>query len=162
MNFLLKKIIQFNKKKFFLSPLTTTTNIHNGFKHNNLFSQISLSSSIIKIQTQKHNLKINQIITIKQKKKRKERKDISHLTHLGCVGEEDKRRRSGRHGLAQWMPILRQLVSFDQRWSKQDLSLVLSLCLFLHFLSQRELENVLKSSRKRKRESWRKKERERF
>ena len=74
MNFLLKKIIQFNKKKFFLSPLTTTTNIHNGFKHNNLFSQISLNSSIIKIQTQKHNLKINQIITIKQKKKRKEKK----------------------------------------------------------------------------------------
>ena len=39
-------------------------------------------------------------------------------------------------------------MSFDQRWSKQDIS-----CLFfLYFLLHRELENVLESSRKRKKE----------
>ena len=35
------------------------------------FSQTSLNSSIIRIQTQKHNFKINQIITIKAKKKKR-------------------------------------------------------------------------------------------
>ena len=39
------------------------------------FSQTSLNSSIIRIQTQKHNFKINQIITKKAKKKRKKEKD---------------------------------------------------------------------------------------
>ena len=39
-------------------------------------------------------------------------------------------------------------MSFDQRWSKQDIS-----CLFfLYFLLHRQLENVLESSRKRKKE----------
>ena len=37
----------------------------------------------IRIQTQKHNFKINQIITQKKKKKTEDR---SHLTHLDCVG----------------------------------------------------------------------------
>ena len=54
-------------------------------------------NQIIRIQTQKHNFKINQIITIKKKKKKKEKKrqkmeDRSHLTHLDCVGGEDEPR----------------------------------------------------------------------
>ena len=54
-------------------------------------------NQIIKIQTQKHNSKINQIITIKAKKKKKRRRriqkteDRSHLTHLDCIGDEDER-----------------------------------------------------------------------
>ena len=58
-------------------------------------------NQIIRIQTQKHNFKINQIITIKTKKKKKKKKkrkekkrqkieDRSHLTHLDCVGDEDE------------------------------------------------------------------------
>ena len=58
-------------------------------------------NQIIKIQTQKHNSKINQIITKKTKKKKKKEKkrkekkrqtieDRSHLTHLDCVGDEDE------------------------------------------------------------------------
>ena len=39
------------------------------------FSQTSLNSSIIRIQTQKHNFKINQIINKKKQKKRKKKKD---------------------------------------------------------------------------------------
>ena len=64
--------------------------------------------------------------------------------------------------------ILRQPVSFDQRWSKQDLSLVLSLSISFFVSYHEELENVLESSRKRKkeksrkRESWIKKKRDRF
>ena len=51
-------------------------------------------NQIIRVQTQKHNFKINQIITIKAKKKKKKRKKIktedrSHLTHLDWVGDED-------------------------------------------------------------------------
>ena len=45
-------------------------------------------NQIIKIQTQKHNFKINQIITIKAKKK--ETEDRSHLTHLDWVRDEDE------------------------------------------------------------------------
>ena len=74
--FLLKKIIQLNKKQFFLSPLIVAINIHNGYKHNNSFSQTSLNSSIIKIQNQKHNLKINQFMTIKAKKKKKKKTQV--------------------------------------------------------------------------------------
>ena len=37
-------------------------------------------------------------------------------------------------------------MSFNQRWGKQDISCLFFLC----FLSHRELENVLESSRKRK------------
>ena len=53
---------------------------------------------IIRIQTQKHNFKINQIITIKAKKKKKGQKteDKSHLTHLDCVGDKDERRLQAR------------------------------------------------------------------
>ena len=56
------------------------------------FSQTSLNSSIIRIQTQKHNFKINQIIKKKSKKKGRKKKteDRSHLTHLDCVGDEDE------------------------------------------------------------------------
>ena len=51
-------------------------------------------NQIIRIQTQKHNFKINQIITIKKKKKKKKEKkrqkmeDRSHLTHLDCVWDD--------------------------------------------------------------------------
>ena len=56
------------------------------------FSQTSLNSSIIRIQTQKHNFKINQIIKKKANKKEEKKKteDRSHLTHLDCVGDEDE------------------------------------------------------------------------
>ena len=51
-------------------------------------------NQIIKIQTQKYNFKINQIITIKAKKEKKKKKkkteDRSHLTHLDWVGDEDE------------------------------------------------------------------------
>ena len=46
------------------------------------------------------------------------------------------------------MPILRLPMSFDQQWSKQDISHLFFLC----FLSHKELENVLESSRERERE----------
>ena len=81
----------------FLSPLiatNTTIFISNIFKLK--------YNQIIRIQTQKHNFKINQIITIKGKKKKKEKKkkkkteDRSHLTHLDCVGDEDERRLQAR------------------------------------------------------------------
>ena len=78
--FYLNKSYNSIKNNSFSLHLTKATNIHNGYKHNNPFSQTSLNSSIIKIQTQKHNLKINQIITIKAKKK-----DKSHLTHLATL-----------------------------------------------------------------------------
>ena len=45
-------------------------------------------NQIIRIQTQKHNFKINQIVTEKGKKKKTE--DRSHLTHLDYVGDEDE------------------------------------------------------------------------
>ena len=68
---------------------TNTTNT------TNFLSNISKlkHNQIIIIQTQKHNFKINQIITIKGKKRKKEKKteDRSHLTHLDCVGDEDER-----------------------------------------------------------------------
>ena len=51
-------------------------------------------NQIIRIQTQKHNLKINQIITIKAKNKIKKMEDRSHLTHLDCVRDEDEHRYS--------------------------------------------------------------------
>ena len=49
-------------------------------------------NQIIRIQTQKHNFKINQIIKMKAKKKERRQKteDRSHLTHLDCVGDEDE------------------------------------------------------------------------
>ena len=47
-------------------------------------------------------------------------------------------------------------MSFDQRWCKQDISCLFFLC----FLSHRELENILESSKKRKsRERERERER---
>ena len=64
------------KKKNFLSPLiatNTTIFLSNIFKlkHN----------KIIRIQTQKHNFKINQIITIKPKKKKKKKWKIEDRSH---------------------------------------------------------------------------------
>ena len=63
--------------------------------------------------------------------------DRSYLTHLDCVRDKDERRHSD-----------------------PSLLFLLSIPLFFLFLSQRELVNVLESSKKkeRKRESWRKKE----
>ena len=43
---------------------------------------------------------------------------------------------------------MRLPVSFNQRWSKQDISCLFFFC----FLSHKELENVLESSRERERE----------
>ena len=128
------------KKKFVLSPLTMATNIHNSYKHNNPFSQTSLNSSIIKIQTQKHNLKINQIMTIKAK--RKKRHKPSNPSGL---------RWGGRRAAVEWKAqlgtvnadssptcVLRSTVE-----QARSLACSFSLYLFLCFLSQRELENVL-------------------
>ena len=60
-------------------------------------------NQIIRIQTQKHNFKINQIITIKAKKKKKEKKkkteDRSHLTHLDWVGDEDEQQHEDESSL---------------------------------------------------------------
>ena len=88
----------FYTNALFLSHLTATNTTiflsnNSKLKHN----------QIIRIQTQKHNFKINQIITHthtqkqkqknknKKKTKKKERKktkDRSHLTHLDCVGDD--------------------------------------------------------------------------
>ena len=81
----------FYTNTLFLSPLKATNTIIflsniSKLKHN----------QIIRIQTQKHKFKINQIITIKAKKKKKKKRqkteDRSHLTHLHCVRDEDERR----------------------------------------------------------------------
>ena len=55
-------------------------------------------NQIIRIQTQKHNFKINQIITIKAKKKKKI-EDRSHLTHLDWVGDEDEQQHEDESSL---------------------------------------------------------------
>ena len=145
------------EKKFFLSPLTMATNIHNSYKHNNPFSQTSLNSSIIKIQTQKHNLKINQIMTIKAK--RKKRHKPSNPSGL---------RWGGRRAAVEWKAqlgtvnadssptcVLRSTVE-----QARSLACSFSLYHFLHFLSQRQLEND-RVEKKKKKDSWRKRERER-
>ena len=59
-------------------------------------------NQIIRVQTQKHNFKINQIITIKAKKKKKKKKkteDRSHLTHLDWVGDEDEQQHEDESSL---------------------------------------------------------------
>ena len=75
--FLLKKFIHLNniiKKKFFLSSLTAiNTTATNTIIFLSNISKLK-HSQIIKIQTQKHNFKINQIITIKVKKRKRKRK----------------------------------------------------------------------------------------
>ena len=80
----------------FLSPLiatnTTATNTTIFLSDVSKLKQ----NQIIRIQTQKQNFKINQIITIKAKKKKKKTEDRSHLTHLDCVGDEDERRLQAR------------------------------------------------------------------
>ena len=48
----------------------------------------SIISSIIKIQTQKHNLKINQIMTIKAKRKKKKRHKPSVPSGLAVLGRK--------------------------------------------------------------------------
>ena len=75
----------FYTNALFLSHLTATNTTiflsnNSKLKHN----------QIIRIQTQKHNFKINQIITKKRKKKRRRQKteDRSHLTHLDFVGDD--------------------------------------------------------------------------
>ena len=84
----------------FLSPLiTTNTTATNTTIFLSNISKLK-HNQIIRIQTQKHNFKINQIITIKAKKKKKKKEkkrrrqkieERSHLTHLDCVGDEDER-----------------------------------------------------------------------
>ena len=60
-------------------------------------------NQIIRVQTQKQNFKINQIITIKAKKEKKEKKkkteDRSHLTHLDWVGDEDEQQHEDESSL---------------------------------------------------------------
>ena len=57
-------------------------------------------NQIIRIQTQKYNFKINQIITIKAKKKKKKKtKDRSQLTHLDWVGDEDEQQHEDESSL---------------------------------------------------------------
>ena len=85
----------------FLSPFTTTnTTATNTTIFLSNISKLQ-HNQIIRIQTQKHNFKINQIITIKAKQKRRRRRrrrrrrqkkteERSHLTHLDCVGDEDE------------------------------------------------------------------------
>ena len=74
----------FYTNTLFLSPLTATNTTI--FLSN--ISKLKYNQIII-IQTQKHNFKINQIIT--KKKKRQKTEDRSHLTHLDCVGDECSR-----------------------------------------------------------------------
>ena len=54
-------------------------------------------NQIIRIQTQKHNFKINQIITIKAKKKKTE--DRRALTHLDWVGDENEQQHEDESSL---------------------------------------------------------------
>ena len=57
-------------------------------------------NQIIRIQTQKHNFKINQIITIKAKKKKKRKtEDRTALTHLDWVGDEDEQQHEDESSL---------------------------------------------------------------
>ena len=49
-------------------------------------------NQIIRIQIQKHNFKINQIITTKAKKKKTKDRKQKPFAHLDCVGDEDERR----------------------------------------------------------------------
>ena len=80
----------------FLSPLiATNTTVTNTTIFLSDVSKLK-QNQIIRIQTQKQNFKINQIITIKAKKKKKKTEDRSHLTHLDCVGDEDERRLQAR------------------------------------------------------------------
>ena len=50
------------------------------------------NNQIIRIQTQKHNFKIN-------KKKKKKTKDRSHLTHLDWVGDKDEQQHEDESSL---------------------------------------------------------------
>ena len=106
---------------------------------NNSFSLLSQrlqtqQSFLLNISKLKHNQntnsktqsKINQIIKNKIKR-------------------EKKRQRASNDGASK---ILRLPMSFDQQWSQQDISCLFFLC----FLSHRELESVLESSRERERE----------
>ena len=89
----------FYANALFLSPLiaTNTTAINttiflsniSKFKHN----------QIIRIQTQKHNFKINQIITIKAKKKKKKKSKIKRSSYVPghsqfAAEESNKKKRS--------------------------------------------------------------------
>ena len=57
-------------------------------------------NQIIRIQTQKHNFKINQIITIKAKKKKKRNtEDRTARTHLDWVGDEDEQQHEDESSL---------------------------------------------------------------
>ena len=95
-------------------------------------------NQIIRVQTQKHNFKINQFITIKAKKKKEKKKteDRSHLTHLDWVGDEDDQQHEDESSLVC-------------SWIREKMKI---------FLSQREFWNQVKRERERERAGERKRE----
>ena len=125
----------FYTNTLFLSPLTAT----NTMATNTTIFLSNISklkhNQIIRIQTQKRNFKINQIIAIKEKKKKKT-KDRSHLTHLDCVVDEDEWRLQAR-------PI-----ALGRRWP------------IWTALGTNVLESSKKKKKKIESKSWRKKKKE--